>query len=65
MAGRCISGTSEAAASYRGMPACIATGQAEGTAAAVSISEKINAGSISAKILKDILREQGTVIKDC
>lgn len=37
VAGRCISGTSEAAASYRVMPACCALGQAAGTAAALCL----------------------------
>ncbi|MDR0901304.1 MAG: FAD-dependent oxidoreductase [Opitutaceae bacterium] len=38
MAGRCISATSEAAGAIRLMPLCMGTGQAAGTAAALSIN---------------------------
>ena len=40
VAGRCISGTSEAAASYRVIPCCVATGQAAGTAAGLAVRKK-------------------------
>jgi hypothetical protein len=37
VAGKCISGTYEAQASYRAMPICIATGQAAGVCAAIAV----------------------------
>lgn len=40
-AGRCISGTRRAHASYRVMAICMATGEAAGIAAALSIKENI------------------------
>lgn len=64
VAGRCICGSSEASASYRVMPACIAMGQAAGTAAAMAAAEGILPGQISLPKLRQILREQGAVIKD-
>lgn len=41
MAGRCISGTSRAHASFRVTGDCVATGQAAGTAAAFSVQRGI------------------------
>lgn len=64
VAGRCISGTSEAAASYRVIPCCIATGQAAGTAAAQAIQERCNPGDVDITLLRQTLVDQGTVIKD-
>lgn len=63
VAGRCISGTSEAAASYRVIPCCIATGQAAGTAAALAKEEGVNAGDVNITRLKEVLLDQGAVIK--
>ena len=40
-AGRCISSTHEAQASYRIMPVCCSLGQAAGTAAALACKQKI------------------------
>lgn len=62
VAGRCISGTSEAAASYRVIPCCIATGQAAGTAAAMAVKSGIKAGDVDCMQLKDTLISQGAVI---
>lgn len=64
VAGRCISGTSEAAASYRVIPCCIATGQAAGTAAALAKDEGVNAGDVNVNKLREVLVAQGTVIKE-
>lgn len=64
VAGRCISGTSEAAASYRVIPCCIATGQAAGTAAALALQEGQNPGDVDPAALHRTLVEQGAVIWD-
>lgn len=64
VAGRSISGTSEAAASYRVIPCCIATGQAAGTAAAIALASDTLPGCIDVAKLRRMLTEQGTVIKD-
>lgn len=63
-AGRCISGTSEAAASYRVIPACIATGQAAGTAAAICMKQNKTPEQLDIGLLKITLIEQGAVIKE-
>ena len=64
VAGRCISGTSEAAASYRVIPCCIATGQAAGTAAALALRAGTLPGDVDVSALQNTLKEQGAVIKD-
>ncbi len=64
VAGRCISGTSEAAASYRVIPCCIATGQAAGTAAALALKAGTLPGDVDVSALQNTLKEQGAVIKD-
>ncbi|MBT9776371.1 FAD-dependent oxidoreductase [Clostridium sp. MCC353] len=64
VAGRCISGTSEAAASYRVIPCCIATGQAAGTAAALALKAGKLPGDVDISELRKVLVEQGAVIKD-
>lgn len=64
VAGRCICGSSEASASYRVMPACIAMGQAAGTAAAMAVGEGISPDQVPVPELQRILRQQGAVIKE-
>lgn len=64
VAGRCISGTSEAAASFRVIPCCIATGEAAGTAVAQALEAGIELGKINTKQLQQKMIEQGTVIKE-
>ena len=64
VAGRCICGTSEAAASFRVMPACMATGQAAGTAAALALTDDVRPEDVDIKKLRSTLIEQGAVIKD-
>jgi len=64
VAGRCICGTSEAAASFRVMPACMATGQAAGTAAAQALTDDVKPEDVDTKKLRSTLIEQGAVIKD-
>lgn len=63
VAGRCICGSSEAAASYRVMPACVAMGQAAGTAAAMAAAEKVRPEDICIGKLQNTLIRQGAVIK--
>ena len=64
VAGRSICGSSEAAASYRVMPCCIAMGQAAGTAAALALKTGREAADIAPELLRRTLVEQGAVIKD-
>lgn len=64
VAGRCISGDSEAAASYRVMPACCALGQAAGTAAAIALKAGVNPARVDTDLLRKTLRDQGAVICD-
>lgn len=64
VAGRCICGSSEAAASYRVMPACVATGQAAGTAAALAVKSGLTPENVSVDLLRKTLKEQGAVIKE-
>ena len=64
VAGRSICGTSEAAASYRVMPCCIALGQAAGTAAALALKTGGEAADVDINLLRRTLTEQGAVIKD-
>ena len=64
VAGRCICGSSEAAASYRVMPACIALGQAAGTAAAIAVRDGLEPENVPVDELKRTLIAQGAVIKE-
>lgn len=63
VAGRCISSTHEAQASYRIMPICCCIGEAAGTAAAVAKHSKKGVKSIDIKELQDKLVSNGAVIK--
>lgn len=58
-AGRCISGTHRAHASYRVMAICMATGEAAGTAAALSIKNNITPRQLSAEKIREILAQKG------
>lgn len=62
--GRCISGTHRAHASYRVMGICIATGQAAGTAAALSALRGVTPRELKAEFLQDALMQQGCVLFD-
>ena len=64
VAGRCICGSSEAAASYRVMPACVALGQAAGTAAAIAVRDGLTPEAVPMNELKRTLVAQGAVIKE-
>lgn len=64
VAGRSICGTSEAAASYRVMPCCVALGQAAGTAAALALTAGVCPGDVEIASLRETLLAQDVVIKD-
>lgn len=58
-AGRCISGTHEAHASYRVTGTCMAMGQGAGLAAALAIRQKITPSQVDGKTLKSELQKRG------
>ena len=62
VAGRCISSTHEAQASYRIMPFCAELGQAAGCAVAVAKRSGRNARTVNVKDVQAILRTKGFVI---
>lgn len=59
VAGRCISSTHEAQASYRIMPICCTLGQAAGTAAAVAKESMCSVRNIDVSKVQNILKENG------
>ncbi len=59
VAGRCISGTHEAQASFRIMPICTTLGQAAGTAAAVSKKSGVGVKDADVAEIQKILKEDG------
>ncbi|HHU91554.1 MAG TPA: FAD-dependent oxidoreductase [Halanaerobiaceae bacterium] len=59
VAGRCISTDHLAESSIRAISACMATGQAAGTAAAIAISENTSVKNINVRKLQQALREAG------
>ena len=58
-AGRCISGTHRAHASYRVMAICMATGQAAGIAAALSLKENVTPRELNASSIRETLESIG------
>ena len=62
VAGRCISSTHEAQASYRIMPYCAEIGQAAGCAAAVAKKSGKTVRTVDVKEVQRILRSEGFVI---
>ncbi|MEK3889422.1 FAD-dependent oxidoreductase [Bacillus sp. FSL K6-3431] len=62
MGGRCISTTHEALATTRLTPSCMATGQAAGTAAALSIKAGVAPRDLDIVKLKSYLVERGVVL---
>ena len=62
VAGRCISSTHEAQASYRIMPIVTTLGQAAGTAAAIAARHGTGVKKISVRELQDTLVENGAFI---
>lgn len=62
VAGRAISGDRAAHCSFRNMSCCSVTGQAAGTAAALSIQEGVPVSEINIEKLQNTLRRQGVRI---
>lgn len=62
VAGRCISSTHEAQASYRIMPFCAELGQAAGTAVAVAKKNKTDMRGVDVGKLQERLRKEGFLI---
>lgn len=62
VSGRCISSTHKAFASTRFMPCCMATGQAAGIAAALSVKNKVTPRQLDVIKLQKALRKQGAII---
>lgn len=61
-AGRCISSTHEAQASYRIMPICCCLGQAAGAAAALAAKSGCTTREISISQLQQLLRQHGAML---
>jgi hypothetical protein len=59
VAGRCISADHAAHARSRNMPACMATGQAAGIAAAVAINERVTVRNVPVAKVQNHLRKLG------
>ena len=57
VAGRCISADHVAHARSRNMPACMATGQAAGVAAAIAIEDHVTVRNVSVKKVQAALRQ--------
>ena len=63
VAGRCISGTHVANASYRTMPICCATGHAAGVCAATAVKNNIKPRAVDYKQVQEELLRQGAILK--
>ena len=63
-AGRCISATQEAQGSLRVMPPSFSTGQAAGTAAALSVLHKTSPRNLDIQELKHTLEKNGQVVDE-
>ena len=64
VAGRCISAGHVAESGVRAISLCTMTGQAAGTAAALSIRDRTVPASVSVKELQSILRTGGFTLPD-
>ncbi len=69
VAGRCISGTHEAHASYRVKGPCLATGQAAGTAAALAVRHdttprRLNVDALRGELMRQGVRLGGIAVMD-
>ena len=62
VAGRCVSSTQAGQGAIRIMPACVAMGQAAGTAAALSVQHGVSPRVLSIDALLEALKEQGASI---
>jgi hypothetical protein len=63
VAGRCYSATHAAQNKARDIPACMAMGQAAGTAAALSVKLGVKPRELDVEILRETLRKQGAYIE--
>jgi hypothetical protein len=63
VAGRCISADHEAHARSRNMPACMATGQAAGVAAAIAVEEGVSVRKVPVAKVQAALREMGMPLR--
>ncbi|MBD3339565.1 MAG: FAD-dependent oxidoreductase [Candidatus Lokiarchaeota archaeon] len=63
VAGRCISCTHVAQSALRKVPICLATGEAAGTAAALSIKMNTLPRKLAVEDLQEKLRKQGAIVK--
>lgn len=64
LAGRCISGTHEAMASYRVMAICMAIGEAAGIGASLAIDQGVTPRKLEAKYIQKVLTDKGAVLFD-
>jgi hypothetical protein len=62
VAGRCVSATHEAASAIRGVPTCMAMGQAAGTAAALCVKHGVAPRDLDVSLLQETLRVQGAIL---
>ena len=62
MAGRCISGSFEAHASYRVTGDCVAMGQAAGTAAALALSRGVSTAALDGRDVAAAMVRQGAKV---
>ena len=62
VAGRCISSTHEAQASYRIMPYCAELGQAAGAAVSVAKNSGVDVRDVDVSKVQEILRGEGYLI---
>ena len=59
VAGRCISGEPIAQTSFRNISCCVITGQAAGTAAAISMKDHVTTSKVNVRSVQDSLQKQG------
>ncbi len=65
VSGRCISGTHEAHSSYRVTPACMATGQAAGVAAALAAKAGVaDVRQVPVRLIQKTLLSQGAILHE-
>ena len=64
LAGRCISGTHEAMASYRVMAIAMAIGEAAGIGAALAIDHDVTPENLDVKYIQKALMDKGAVLFD-